>query len=486
MNLREHLQPPQSIKGSPTSQTKEAWFVIFLFSFVTIMLLAVGSVGSKVLGIVFPLGAFVVGWFLYFRYPAIYIGFIWWLFFLVSFVRRFADFRAGAFTDSSPILLAPFMAILVCAHTLYFNLPKAREQGTAPFLLALASTGYGYCVGILNGALPIKATVTILGWITPILFGYHLYVNWRRYPEYKTVIQKVFLWGALVMGIYGVYQYMVAPQWDRLWLIGSGLTSSAGRPEPFGIRVWSTLNSPGPFGDVMATTLLILFSSASPLILPAAIAGGLAFLLSSVRVAWIGWLVGMLFISTSLRPKQQLRLITLFLVLALFIIPLSTMEPFSTTISKRLETLSDIQNDTSAQDRQGVYKRFFQSGMYNYIGDGIGLNEIVDSGPLSLVLDLGWVGTIPYLGSILLLTTTLMGNLKKQADLFIKLTGAVLIKSTVFFLATRVTSGIHGMFIWSFLGIGLAGQSYFKYQRALQMENIIENSIEKTLDVEVS
>jgi hypothetical protein len=124
--------------------------------------------------------------------------------------------------------------------------------------------------------------------------------------------------------------------------------------------------------------------------------------------------------------------------------------------------------------------------MYNYIGDGIGLNEIVDSGPLSLVLDLGWIGTIPYLGSLILLVVTLMGNLKKQADLFIKLAGAVLIKSTVFFLATRVTSGIHGMLIWSFLGIGLAGTSYFNYQSTLQMKNFIEKDAEKTLDIEAS
>ena len=33
-----------------------------------------------------------------------------------------------------------------------------------------------------------------------------------------------------------------------------------GRPEPFQIRVWSTLNSPGVFGNILVAGLLLLFS----------------------------------------------------------------------------------------------------------------------------------------------------------------------------------------------------------------------------------
>jgi hypothetical protein len=72
---------------------------------------------------------------------------------------------------------------------MYFNIPKAREHGTIPFVLAIASVVYGYCVGLLNpSTTAMKATIAFLGWLTPVIFGYHLYVNWRRYPEYSKVI----------------------------------------------------------------------------------------------------------------------------------------------------------------------------------------------------------------------------------------------------------------------------------------------------------
>ena len=462
-------EPP--IEKSKPLPTTEAWFVIFIFIFVTVILLVAGAIGSKILSVIFPLGAFIVSWFLYFRYPFLYIGFVWWLIFLAPFIRRLADFRAGAFTDSNPILLAPSLAIIIAAHTMYFNLSKSKEQSAIPFVLAVASVLYGYCVGLLNpSATFIKATLSCLGWITPIIFGYHLYINWRRYPEYSKTIQKVFLWGSLIVGAYGVYQYIVAPEWDRLWLVGSKMTGSAGSPVPYGMRVWSTLNSPGPFADMMATALLVLFSCRSPFVTPAAVLGILSFLFSAVRTGWLGWLGGIIFFISSLKSKQQLRLIVTGLILAMLIIPLASIEPFSTNIGIRLNTLGDLQNDNSAQDRKGIYQRFFDYGIYNLIGDGLGVNDTVDAGILSFILDLGWIGTLPYLGSLLLGSILLFRNLKKYSDLFINISCAVLIKSIAFFLAARATAGIHGIIIWMFLSMGLAGQRYLRHEQSLKRD----------------
>lgn len=278
------------------------------------------------------------------------------------------------------------------------------------------------------------------------------------------------------MGLYGVYQYLVAPEWERLWLIGSGMFTSAGTPEPFGMRVWSTLNSQGIYADVIATGLLVLFSCRSPIILPAAIFGGLSLLLSLVRTGWLGFLTGLLFIMTSLKPKQQMRLVLGVLILSICIVPVMSMEPFSTSITKRLNSLSDLENDNSAQGRKLIYQDFFEHGIYNVIGDGIGVNEIVDSGPLSLVLDLGWIGSILYSGSLCLSVLALFRNLNKQSDLFIKISCAILLKSMFFFLAARITVGVDGTIIWSFLGLGMSGQHYFK-QYQIQSSQISESSL---------
>jgi hypothetical protein len=327
----------------------------------------------------------------------------------------------------------------------------------------------------------MKATIAFLGWLTPVIFGYHLYVNWRRYPEYSKVIQKIFLWGSLIVGAYGIYQYVIAPDWDKLWLVGSGMDSSSGSPVPYGMRVWSTLNSPGPFADMMATALLVLFSCKSPLVAPAAVAGVLSFLFSAVRTGWLGWLGGIILFISSLKSKQQIRLIGILIVLSILIIPLTTIEPFSTNITARLTTLGDLQSDTSAQGRKGIYEDFFKNGIYNFIGDGLGVNDNVDAGILSFVLDLGWIGTLPYLGSLLISGILLFANLKKHSDLFINICCAVLMKSIAFFLAARATAGIHGVIIWTFLSMGLAGQQYLRHEQNLKTDigNLLRDNLKK-------
>jgi hypothetical protein len=259
------------------------------------------------------------------------------------------------------------------------------------------------------------------------------------------------------------------------------MDSSSGSPVPYGMRVWSTLNSPGPFADMMATALLVIFSSKSPFVAPAAVAGILSFLFSAVRTGWLGWLGGLIFYISSLKSKQKIRVIVILIAISVIVIPLATIEPFSTNITARFSTLGDVQNDNSAQIRQAIYQGFFESGIYNFIGDGLGVNDTVDAGILSFILDLGWIGTLPYLGSLLISGVLLFINLKKYSDLFINISCAVLIKSIAFFLAARATAGIHGVIIWTFLSMGLAGQQYLRHEQNLKTDigNLLRDNLKK-------
>ncbi len=450
---------PSSEKSQSLS-TNEAWFVILLFIFVTLILFSVGASGAKILTIVFPLGSFLVSWFLYFRHPTLYLGFVWWIFFLVAFVRRIADFHIGVFSESNPILLAPFLAVLVCSHTLFLNLPKIREQGTIPFVLAIVSVIYGYCVGLINGN-PISVTVRFLEWISPLLFGYHLYVHWRRYPEYSRNLKNVFLWGVLVMGIYGIYQFLVAPEWDRLWLTSSGMTSSSGNPVPLEIRVWSTMNSPAPFGDFMATGLMILLSCRGSLVAPAAGVGFLSFLLSVVRTAWIGWFLGMTSLITFLPIKQKFRLALTIIILATIIVPLSTIEPFANTISTRMATFTDLQSDGSAIERKAAFSLLINDALSQVIGKGIGTFD-TDSAFLVLMFELGWIGSIPYIASLATCIFTAFSFTVTTNDIFLPVNRGILIKSVFFLVAGPTMRGGHGVVLWGFIGIALAGKKYYE------------------------
>jgi len=61
-------------------------------------------------------------------------------------------------------------------------------------VIALAGVLYGYLVGLINSSNFVSITVALLEWISPLLFAYHLYINWHRYPEYCRNLQRVFLW----------------------------------------------------------------------------------------------------------------------------------------------------------------------------------------------------------------------------------------------------------------------------------------------------
>lgn len=457
--FKELDQPPKGFSLQPAA----AWTVILGFILLTVVCVLAGL--GKVLNLAFPAGAFAVSIFLYFRYPLLYLGFTWWLWFLTPLVRRLADYRSG-FTDPSPILLAPFLATCVTSITLLKVLPTSTRNGCLPYVLAVAGIVYGFLVGLVKTS-SINITVSFLEWLVPVIFSCHLFVNWRDYPSYRQNIQRTFLWGALVTGAYGVFQYLVAPEWDRAWLINVAETgnNSFGRPEPLGIRVWSTMHGPGVFGAVMMAALLLLLSNIRPLSLPATAFGYLSFLLSAVRSAWVAWFVGLLNLVTSLKPKLQMRLTLIILVGTLCVVPLTTIEPFAEVINTRLETFSDLQNDGSGMERQQNYDRWLNYALTNAVGDGVGNNPgLLDSAILEMLINLGWLGAGLYISTLFLLLFKLVQDPKLQTDVFASTARAIAVGMSCQIVFGSATLGLPGIILWGFLGSGLAAQKYYRHR----------------------
>ena len=446
---------------SVTLQPLAAWIAILGLLLITALFLAAGL--GKVLNIIFPALSFAVGLFLYLRYPILYVGFTWWVFFLTPFVRRVSDFRSG-FTDPSPILLAPLLVATITIVTFYRNLPKAYDRGGLPFILSAMGVFYGFLVGLINGS-PVPAIVSLMGWVSPILFGFHLFVNWRDYPSYRENIQRTFLWGVLVTASYGVYQYLVAPEWDRFWLIQTKLSTSMGKPEPLGLRVWSTMNAPLQFSVVMLAGTILLFIRPGTLRIPGLAVGILSLLLTSVRTAWGGWIVSLVALLSFLKGIVQIRLIALILVIAILVIPLSTVEPFSQVIQSRVTSLTNVKDDQSAKERARLYSLMIDNALNEYIGKGNGTLAPMDSGFLEMILTLGWLGTIPYIGGMFLLFYGLFqGSKSSTADPFASATRAIALGFVPMLAGSNVIVGIPGMVFWGFLGLGMAANKYHSHQ----------------------
>lgn len=453
--LNDYGLPGQSTQSSSAF----SWTVISLFIFLTAFCILTGF--SKVLNIGFPLGALAVGGVLYFRQPILYVGFLWWLWFVTPLIRRFIDYTSG-YTEPSPVLLAPYLVTLISFITLWKRLPKTYRQGGLPYALSFIGLFYALLIGLAQGFGLVTVGKALLGWLVPPLLSFHLFANWRDYPRYRQNTQRIFLWAVLLMGSYAIYQYLVAPDWDMFWLTNSGFTS-AGRVEPMGFRVWSTLNSPGPFGNVMKSCLLILFSTKGVLLAPSMITGYLAFLLSMIRSAWGGWFVGVLVFASSLKSKYQMQLIITILVFGVVIFFLANMESFS-AISSRFDTLSDLENDGSANIRRRYFSIHIVPALTSFVGKGIG-DRHYDWGIFTFLFNLGWIGTIFYAGGLFALIFQLFQGNDSQNDKFLAAARAIVFSNILQLPFGSIMIDVLGIMLWGFLGIGLAARQYHQFQR---------------------
>lgn len=446
-------------------QPAPAWTAILaLFLFSALLILA-GA--GKILNLAFPVGSFAVGAFLYFRYPILYIGFSWWMLFLTPLVRRLADYRSG-FTDPSPILIAPYLVIGLTLVTVWQYFPKTHRQGGLPFVLSLIGVFYAFLIGLINRQ-PSMVGRDLLDWLPPVSFGFHLWVNWPNYPSYRQNIQRTFLWGVLVMGVYGIVQFIVAPQWDLLWIKNVPIANSnGGIPGPLALRVWSTTTSPEPFAGLMAAALLLLFTRKGALSLSASVAGYMSLLLTLVRSAWLGWFAGFLTLASSLKAKHQMRLIIIVLVMAVLVVPLTTVEPFSEKINDRLGTFSNVEEDASAQSRKDTFNDLIGSALTNFVGDGIGGGPI-DSALLATLIYFGWLGTIFYMGGMLLLVFSVFQGSEVSFDLFTGAARAIIISCLVRVPVNSSIVGLSGIVLWGFLGMAMAAKKYYQHQRTSQL-----------------
>ena len=480
MSQRQTLSPTSPKKGfSFGLQPAPAWAAILGLIIFT-ALCALAGAGS-IIRLAYPVGSFAVGVLLYRRYPILYISFTWWMWFLTPWARRIVDYRSG-WDAQGVMLISPYLVTLITLATFLRYLPRSYRSGGLPFVLAAMGVFYGFLVGLIKYP-PVSVARSLLDWLTPILFAFHLFTKWRDYPQLRQNIQRTFLWGVLITGAYGVIQYLVAPEWDRFWLIKTELTSF-GDPEPLKIRVWSTMNSVGPFGSMMMAGLLLLFTSQAPLRFPAAAAGYLSFLLAQARTNWLGWVLGLFMIINSVKAQIQMRLIVTVIVVAVCVVPLATIDPFANIISTRLQTFSNLEDDNSANVRAAIYKDNINLALSNGLGNGLGsiwvVNEqgklevlVIDSGIIEIFITLGWFGGILYFIGIALICFTLFKSSEGRFDVFASTARAIGVSSFAQLVSGSAQLGLSGLILWGFFGISMAANKYYQHQN-YQHQNTVE------------
>jgi hypothetical protein len=447
-------------------QPAPAWIAIL--GLIILIFLALVVKAGLIAWLIYYLGSFIVGIFLYQRYPLLYVGFTWWLCFLGPFIKRLIDYRSGYQTPGAWTLV-PLLVASISFATFIRYFPRVNKQGGFPFILGVFSIFYGVTIQLINQPLRIGVITIFLTWLAPILFGFHLFVNWRDYPDYRQNMQRVFLWGVIFMGLYGIWQFFILPPWDQVW-IENPLTCPC-----FEDRLWSTMLSPFTFSAFMMAGLMLLFANQTILKFPATIVGYLSFLLTLSRSAWLSWILSFLFLFASFKSKFQQRLIIGITVMIIVVLPLSKLEVFSEAISSRMTSFSNIESDNSYQARLEGFQNFTDDALVEFIGKGLSPTVTAkenngntenfsgsDGGLLWVLFSLGWFGTIPFLSGIALLIFQSFQNRNNHLDIF-----AITVRSiavSIFCLASIGFPGIFGadgmILVWGFLGIVIASHKY--------------------------
>jgi hypothetical protein len=426
---------------------------------------------GQLLRLAIPAMATFLGLVLYLRYPILYVQYSLWVWFLAPLVRRVVDWRFG-WVDPNIVLLAP---VLVSGITVLVFLRKAGEawnQIPPAFVLCGTAILYGFAVGMVLH--PSAETVFgLLNWLCPLLFGLHLYLNWPEYEEHRAAILKTFLWGVLVMGVYGVYQFFAPPGWDRYWLDNvrlDGTGSSFGEADSLMVRVWSTMNAPGPFANTMMVGLLLLFAAHPRLKVPAAITGYVSFLLSAVRTAWLSWVVGLAWILKSAKPSVIARILISLAFLLICLVPLIGDPRLAPVVSDRMATFMDLGHDASLADRVTMYHVYIKDALDNPFGTGLKNLEVshgvgVDSGFMTLAFSLGWVGSLLMLSgaaSLFLVRNTA----RMRRDDFANVALAIMVAIVTQLIGGNIFVSVSGVLFWMFAGMYLAaGKHHAAFDR---------------------
>ena len=412
-----------------------------------------------------PATAAFFGLFLYLRHPILYVQYALWVWFMAPLARRVVDLRFG-WMEPNFILLAPLMVSAIAGLTLIRRPDKGAGGIPAAFVLCGTAILYGLVVGALLRP-SADTAYAFLNWFCPLLFGLHLYMNWPQYQQYSRAISRTFLWAVLVVGVYGIYQFLRPPTWDCFWLenirVGSP-GSSFGVPEPLLVRVWSTINAPGPFANVMMVGLLLLFGVRSALKLPAAVAGYISLLLSAVRSAWLGWVVGLFWILKDASSRVIVRLVFSIMVLAVCLLPVVSQPNLATLITTRLETFSDLGHDESFGARAKMYRLLTNDALSDPFGGGLNNQEVargmaLDSGLLTLVFSMGWLGSALFaagLGSLFLQK----GQALEKRDEFLSVGKAAMIAILAQVVGGNVFVSVTGVMLWMLAGMYLAAHKY--------------------------
>jgi putative inorganic carbon (HCO3(-)) transporter len=404
-------------------------------------------------------------------------------------VRRLVDWHNGFFNPVQISSLLPYLATIPLA-LIVFRRDRVARLTPAFKMFAwvwLGAFAYAFLIALVSGSI-FAAAYEAQQYLVPMLIGLWLAgVD----VDQKTLMKRlsfILLTLAGVIAIYGLAQFVAPAPWDVLWIEG-GQYTSMGAAVPFGLRIFSTLNSAGPAADFFALSIVFAlpFCRIQTIWVWAlmTLIGG-ALLVTLVRASWIAGICGVVvYLFASPRRFQTLPFVILYaFILSVLVAGLPALlgaGQDSDVITARINTLNDVSHDNSALARTGEIQNSIIQGIEYPIGIGLGnigsssfissnadalTNNVLDSGYLARFLELGWLGFAGYIfvifGSFGSMITSLV-RAKTRKDQVISREAIVSVATALAMSAALIWEdaagdahlGLDGVYFWIALGMGL-------------------------------
>ena len=339
-----------------------------------------GPVAGSAVRPLFIIGCGVVGYLAWRQGPAQHMQVLLVLFCFASLARRIVDLYAG-FDSSGLMLVGPLLAMLVPAIYLLSDWTAGlRDIQALPMALVFGSVAYAALLTVFQGNWSDAASNTVKS-IAPLAYAYSLVsarVSRSNIIDSATV---AFLWILPLMGLYGIYQYIDPPEWDRFWM-KSATILSAGQPVPYGVRTFSVLNGPASFATFTAAGLLMVyFLRPTFLGMILSIPAAVALMLSMYRTAWISLAVGIVFslFFKATRGRGAGSIIGIAVMIGIVL-----MTPFGDAINERFASLSQGAGDGSARERIEEFLILWNRPDSGLIGNGFSTVDVGSAGSVAV------------------------------------------------------------------------------------------------------
>ncbi|WP_092499481.1 O-antigen ligase family protein [Faunimonas pinastri] len=382
--------------------------------------------GASALRLAFPVAVAGIALWLLVRHPfGRFLSFVLWLFVLTPFVRRIVDFQAG-WQEVNVLMVAPYAAASLCLGSLVALIVPGRLQPGAPggnrpgpsaglrggglFLAVVLAVTYGLILALLHDHIA-NGMFDALRWAVPPALGVAIVLNRADHPALRTEVEAFMLVATPAAALYGLYQFVQIPPWDANWMNNVDM-NTIGSPLPYQVRIFGTLNSPGPYAFFLSIGIVLLLCSRHRLRWLGITTGTLALLLSFVRTSWLGLALCLAFMA--LTAPRAVRASMLGLIgAAILIPPLLMLDPdIGETITGRFESFGSLGKDESASARLFQYRTFVDALDRDPLGQGLALHgatasqvsvrsyEVIDGGFIEILASLGLVGGLVYLFSV--------------------------------------------------------------------------------------